>query len=108
MKKNIKYLIVIIIFLIIAIFAWYLVFKKQIFNNSEININKQNTTATESITKVPTNTPQSVNSNPLGSATNDKEMTKEERTKFKIPASAKVEVLRRSESGIPTAYKIIK
>ena len=100
MKKNNKNLILIFLGLIVVAMLVYVVISSK---DKWFNKTSQNNSEQPSVTSASTSssTPAEVIPNPAV-------MTKEERRAFRIGSSTKVEVLRRSATGTPTDYRILK
>jgi hypothetical protein len=100
MKKNNKNLILIFLGLVIIILLVYVV-----FSSKDKWLNKAPQTNTEQSNNISTSTPSST---PAVEVIDPAVMTKEERRAFRIGSSTKVEVIRRSATGTPTDYRILK
>lgn len=99
MKNFFKYLSFFLIALIIILVSLYLVLtQKKIIT---INLNP----AIEKKVKQPLASTTSFAQEPMGTYTT---MTNDERTKLRLAPDLKVEVIRRSASGTPTDYRIVK
>jgi hypothetical protein len=95
--KNLSFFLIALIIILVSLY-FFLVQKKIITINYPVIENKVNQPN-------PLASTTSFAQDPMGTYTT---MTNDERIKLRLPPDLKVEVIRRSASGTPTDYRIVK